>query len=168
MEPAKRRVNGLMGPFLGRIVAEELDDDFADFLGLQPGHDRLAQPGEALLEGGQHLDGRGLGVGAGIDEAAPGFGGDPLADFRWLREAGVEVHRCPLHDDARDAFVEHGPETVHFGGDFELVVDDGGGVLYVPVVDGDGDLGSGCRRVLEMAEGPVTHEIRDALGGFPE
>ena len=84
VEPAKRRVNGLMGPVLGRIVAEELDDDLADFLALQPGRDGFAQPGEALLVGGQDLDGRGVGVGAGVDEASAGFRGDLLADLGGL------------------------------------------------------------------------------------
>ena len=157
-----------MGPVLWRVVAQELDDDLADVVASQPRRDRFAQPGETLLEGGQHPDGRGFGVGAGVDETAAGFRGDACADFGWLREAGFEVHWCPVCDASDDAFVEHGPETVYFGGHFKLVVDEGAGVLYVPVVDGDGDLGSGCGRIPEMGEGPVAHEIRDPLGGFPE
>ena len=166
VQPAQRRVNRLVGPLLGRVVVQEFDHDLADFTARQPGRDRFAQPEEALLEGGEDLDFGGVGVGAGVDEAFAGFGGDALADLGRFGEAGLEAHRFPVPDAADDAFVEGGPEAVHFGGHFKLVVDDGGRVLHVTVVDGDGDLGRD--RVREVGERPVTHEIGNPAGGFPQ
>ena len=166
MQPPEGRVNGLLGPVARRVVPEELDDDLADLLALEPRSHRLAQPEEALLEGGQHLDGGRGGIRAGLGQAAAGFVGNGLADFRRLREAGFDVHRLARSDAGQDAPLERRPEAIHLGRDVEGLVEDRRRVLHISVVDGDGNVGGWDRaRVGARAKtaGALAHDLGEAV-----
>ena len=162
VQPPERRVNGLLWPVDRRIVAEKLDRDLADLLPGEPGGDPLGQPEEALLEGGQDFDRRGVGVGAGGDQAAQGLLLDRAADIGGLGQAGVEVRGFSLGDPGGDALLEDRPETVDLRRHGEGLVEDSGGVLHVAVVDRYGDL------VGAQGGGPLTHEVGKPVGGLLE
>ena len=51
VQPAHGRVDGLLGPFHGRVVAAEADEDLADVGAFQPRPHALVEPVVALLEG---------------------------------------------------------------------------------------------------------------------
>ena len=151
----------------GGSFPEELDDDLADLLSGEPWRHRLAQPEEALLERRQDLDGGGVGVHAGLDQALAGFGGKGLADLRRFREAGFDVHWLARSDAGQDAPLERRPEAIHLGWDVEGFVEDRRRVLHISVVDGDGDVGSGRISARfgtrAQAAGSLAHQIGEAV-----
>ena len=109
------------------------------------------------------------GVGAGLGQAAAGFVGNGLADFRRFREAGFDVHRLARSDAGQDAPLERRPEAIHLGRDVEGLVEDRRRVLHISVVDGDGNVGGWDRaRVGARAKtaGALAHDLGEAVRRF--
>ena len=144
MQPAQRRVDRLLGPFLRRIVAPEADHDFPDFAPLESGSDDLLQPRKALLERGKDCD-LAARSSPGVNKLLSRLRGDLGAKGGGLAQAGFEPDRL-ARGGGYDTGAKQLPEAVDLGRESDLLLEEHRGVLNVPVVDRDPDVLEAERR----------------------